>query len=328
MVSANTVLSVYVAKTAPTVTGNFATIPAVVADNFSFSASTTTHSVTAPVSEWCISVDGQRIPDGGQPEFKTTANGAQAAVFTKTGSSAGCYIISGSGDMGQGTLTLDSKMFANGTHEMTVEVLSWDGETSWWSDPIKTSFKTKNKYIPTVTWNASNAIVAIKGSPNKLGGMISANIPGSPSLVTLSTLGSGGTVTKFFDVANANIFTAAPVLSKNTTIQIEIFDEDNLSVLKETTELHVAPLVKLAKPKISLTVSTLSTAVTKTVTVNVSSSKGQAASCTAKWSGGSKGFRITNGVGKFFFVPRGAGTVSVGCNASGMSASKAVLVRY
>lgn len=328
MISLSTATSVYVAKTAPTVTGNFTEIPAIVADSFRFSTSTTTHSVSAPVSELCVTVDGQPIPDAAEGIFKSTAGSSQSASFSKSGLSGGCFSVSGPGELAQGVVSLDSKMFANGSHEMALRVRSWDGETSWWSDPVKTSFKSKNKYVPTVTWNRSNSFVATRGSASKIGGLITANIPGAPGLLTLSTVADDGTIVKFFDSENSNAFTAAPLLQKNTNIQIEVFDEDKQSVLKELTKIYVAPLVRLAKPKIALTISTLSTAVTKTVTLGVTSSKGQVAACKASWAGGTKNFAISKGVGKVVFVPRGSGSVAVTCSAAGMVASKPVSIKY
>lgn len=326
-VSAPTSMSIAVGKTAPNVNANFANLATTVKDHFSITATTSTHSSDAPIKRWCVTIDGLAV-------FKfngatLTNNSGQLQDKNYIAQSAGCVFSTDEGAvLSAGDLILDSKQFTNGSHELGIRVMSQDSEgTTWWSDEVKTSFKIKNPYIPTVAWNSASKKVTPKGSASKIGGVVSANIPGSPSKVTLSAQTDSGDWYEFASIDASNNFSGSAKFNKNTKVQIEIFDEDNLSVLTEQIDIKVSPVVKLAKPRVVLTGSTISDKITKTVTVSATS-PGLSASCTAKWSGGSARFAMKAGKGAVTFRPGGSGKVWVVCSAANMAPSTAVAAKY
>jgi hypothetical protein len=327
MVSQAKAMSVTVAKTAPTVVSNFASLANPVKDLFTVTASTTTHSTDAPIKRWCMTVDGVGVNQFSGATF-TSGSGALQSKANLVQDSGCISSTDPNAILTQGDVNIDSKQFANGVHELGVKVMSQDNEgTFWWSDVIKTSFKIKNPYVPTVTWSSATGKVVTKGTANKIAGNITANIPGSPSKVTLSSQNASGDWDVFFTGNNSNSFATAAKFVKNTAVQIEIFDEDSLSVLKNEVEVRVAPVVALAKPKVVLTGSTISDKITKTVTVTATSA-GLNASCSAKWGGGSTKFAMKSGKGSFTFRPGGSGSVSVICNAAEMAPSAAAVAKY
>jgi hypothetical protein len=320
-------MTVTVAKTAPTVVGNFTSLANPIKDAFTVSASTTTHSTEAPIKRWCMTIDGSNLNHFDSAEF-SNSTGAASGRGTLMESQGCIYSSDASAILTQGNVVIDSKQFANGVHELGIKVMSQDSEgTFWWSDVIKTSFKIKNPYVPNVNWSSATNKVAAKGKANSIAGNITANIPGSPSKVTLSAQNASGGWDVFFTGNNSNNFATAAKFTKNTSVQIEIFDEDSLSVLTDEVLVRVAPVVALAKPKIVLTGSTISDKITKTVTVTATSA-GLNANCSAKWSGGSSKFAMKVGKGSFTFRPRGSGSVSVVCNAAEMAPSAAAVAKY
>lgn len=320
-------MSVTVAKTAPTVVGNFTSLANPVKDLFNISASTTTHTTEAPIKRWCMTVDGLNVNDFSGATFTSGAGAVQSR--TNLVQNSGCiYSTDPNAILTQGDVSIDSKQFANGVHELGIKVMSQDSEgTFWWSDVVKTSFKIKNPYVPKVSWSSVTNKVAAKGKANSIAGNITANIPGSPSKVTLSSQNASGGWDVFFTGSNSNNFATSAKFTKNTAVQIEIFDEDALSVLTEEVQVRVAPVVSLAKPKVVLTGSTISDKITKTVTVTATSA-GLNATCSAKWGGGSSKFAMKSGKGSFTFRPSGSGSVSVICNAEEMAPSAAAIAKY
>ena len=327
LISKPLTMSITVGKTAPTVNGNFANLNGPVKDAFTVSATTSTHSTDAPIKRWCVTVDGVGVGNFTGATFQS----GSGAVQDKNSlvQNQGCvFSNNATAILTQGEVVVDSKQFANGTHELGIRVMSQDSEgTSWWSDTVKTSFKIKNAYIPTVAWSSSVTKPVAKGTASRVSGSITANIPGTPSRVTLSAQNANGDWEEFFSGENSNSFIGSAKFAKNTDVQVEIFDEDNLSVLKQSIEVKVAPVIKLAKPKVVLTGSTISDTITKTVTL-AATSAGLNASCAAKWSGGSASFSMKGGKGSLTFRPRGSGTVSVTCSAAGFAPSAAVSAKY
>ena len=327
VVSKPLTMTITVGKTAPTVNGNFTTLNTPVKDTFTVSASTSTHAVEAPIKRWCMTIDGLSVPNYSSASFQSGSGIIQDK--NSLVQSQGC-VLSNNPDavLTQGELVVDSKQFSNGTHELGLRVMSQDSEgTTWWSDTVKTTFKIKNAYVPKVSWSSSVTKPVAKGTANRISGSISANIPGTAGRVTLSAQNANGDWEEFFSDESTNSFSGSARFSKNTEVQLEIFDEDNLSVLTQSIEVRVAPVVKLAKPKVVLTGSTISDKITKTVTLTATSS-GLNAPCSAKWSGGSASFSMKGGKGTLSFRPRGSGTVSVTCSASGMAPSTAVSTKY
>lgn len=320
-------MTITVGKTAPTVNGNFTNLNTPVKETFSIAASTSTHAVEAPIKRWCMTIDGISISNYAGASFQSGSGIVQDK--NSLVQSQGC-VLSNNPDaiLTQGELIVDSKQFSNGTHELGLRVMSQDSEgTTWWSDTVKTSFKIKNAYVPKVSWSSAVTKPVAKGTANRISGSISANIPGTAGRVTLSALNANGDWEEFFSEESTNSFSGSARFSKNTEVQVEIFDEDNLSVLTQSIEVRVAPVVKLAKPKVVLTGSTISDKITKTVTIAATSS-GLNASCSAKWSGGSANFSMKGGKGAVTFRPGGSGTVSVTCSSSGMAPSTAVKTKY
>lgn len=326
MISKPMPITVTVGKTAPTVTGNFTALAGTVKDSFVVSASTTTHSTDAPIKRWCITVDGKPIDKVASGDFKNSAGTLQSNDGVSV--SEGCITSSGGTELTSGAVQIDSTQFTNGNHEIAVQVMSQDAEgTTWWSEDVKSAFKIKNPYMPKVAWNSAVKKVVTKGTASKVAGTISANIPGTPSKVTLASQNASGEWEIFYTGYESNSFSSSAKFAKNTSVMIEIFDEDDLSVLTENIEVKVSPVIKLAKPRVVLTGSTISDKITKTVTL-VATSSGLTANCVAKWSGGSKSFKMSGGKGLLTFQPRGSGSASVICSATGMAASTAVSVKY
>lgn len=320
-------MTITVGKTAPTVNGNFTNLNTPVKETFSIAASTSTHAAEAPIKRWCMTIDGISVTNYSGATFQSGAGIVQDK--NSLVQSQGC-VFSNNPDaiLTQGELVIDSKQFSNGTHELGLRVMSQDSEgTTWWSDTVKTSFKIKNAYVPKVSWSSSVTKPVAKGTANRISGSISANIPGTAGRVTLSALNANGDWEEFYSAESSNTFSGSAKFAKNTEVQVEIFDEDNLSVLTQSIEVRVAPVVKLAKPKVVLTGSTISDKITKTVTIAATSS-GLNASCSAKWSGGSASFSMKGGKGALTFRPRGSGTVSVTCSAAGLAPSTAVSAKY
>jgi hypothetical protein len=320
-------MNITVGKTAPTVNGNFTTLNTPVKDTFTISASTSTHAVEAPIKRWCMTIDGIAVNNYSGASFQSGSGIIQDK--NSLVQSQGC-VSSSNPDaiLTQGELIVDSKQFSNGSHELGLKVMSQDSEgTTWWSDTVKTTFKIKNAYVPKVSWSSSVTKPVAKGTANRISGSISANIPGTAGRVTLSAQNANGDWEEFFSEESTNSFSGSARFAKNTEVQIEIFDEDNLSVLTQSIEVRVAPVVKLAKPKVVLTGSTISDKITKTVTLTATS-PGLNAPCSAKWSGGSASFSMKGGKGSLSFRPRGSGTVSVTCSASEMAPSAAVSAKY
>lgn len=327
MVSKAAILNIQVAKTAPSVTGLAANFTAPVKEVFSVSAATKTHSPQAPVISWCLTVDGLPVGNLGTAIFKNSSSSPQDSKSILA--SKGCFYASLSNiELAQGDVALDSTQFSNGDHELGIKVMSQDSEgTFWWSDLSKTSFKIKNPYIPVVTLGALSKKVVAKGAASRIVGSIRANIPGTPSKITLSTQDVSGEWVAFYTGANSNIFSSSKKFVKNTAVQIELFDEDNLSALVVSSTFKVAPVVRLAKPRVAVTGSTNSSKVTKTVTLNATSA-GLTASCLAKWPSGSKAFKMAKGKGSVVFQPRSGGSASVICTAAEMAPSVVVSARY
>jgi hypothetical protein len=320
-------LNLQVARTAPTVTGNIPNLTTAVKEAFTISASTTTHSTEAPIKRWCVTVDGIAVAKFSSGSFKNSSSAAQEGKgFT---ANSGCIFSSATNvDMAQGEIDIDSTQFTNGDHELGIKVMSQDSEgTFWWSDVSKTAFKIKNPYIPVVTLGALSKKVVAKGTASRLVGSIKANIPGTPSKITLSTQDANGEWVVFYTGAKSNAFSSSKKFVKNTAVQIELFDEDNLSVLVNTLTAKVSPVVRLAKAKVDISGSTTSSEVTKTVTLNATST-GLNASCVAKWPGGSKDFKMAKGKGRVVFQPRSGSSASVICTAADMAPSAAATTRY
>lgn len=327
MVSNPVVLSIQVVKTAPTVAGVIANSATPIKETFSISATTTSHSTEAPIATWCLTIDGAAVGKFVKSTFKNLSSTQMEA--NNIALSKGCFSASLANiNLAQGEVEIDSTQFTNGDHELGIKVMSQDSEgTFWWSDVSKTSFKIKNPYIPVVTLGALSKKVVAKGTASRIVGSIKANIPGTPSKITLSTQDASGDWVVFYTGAKSNAFSSSKKFVKNTAVQIELFDEDNLSALVTNVTAKVAPVIKLAKAKVDISGSTTSSKVTKTVTLSATSA-GLNASCVAKWSGGSKVFKITKGKGRVVFQPRSGSSASVVCTASEMSPSIAVAVRY
>lgn len=320
-------LSLQVARTAPTVTGTIPNLTAAVKEAFTISANTTSHSLEAPIRRWCVTVDGAPVGKISTSLFKNAASTLQDG--TAITAAQGCISSSLSNvELTQGELSIDSTQFTNGDHELGIKVMSQDSEgTFWWSDVSKTSFKIKNPYIPVVTVGALTKKVVPRGTASRLVGSIKANIPGTPSKITLSTQNSSGEWVVFYTGAKSNAFSSSKKFVKNTAVQIELFDEDNLSALVTNVTAKVSPVVKLGKAKVDVSGSTTSSKVTKTVSLSATSA-GLNAICEAKWAGGSKTFKMAKGKGSVVFQPRSGSSASIVCTAAEMSPSVAVAARY
>lgn len=326
MVSAASTIAVTVAKTAPTVTANWGLINSPVVENFAFSAKSTTHSAEAPVRRWCVAVDGNSVSKFVTSFFKNPQGAGQAGALVLVD---GCLSpTSPTMEMALGEFVIDSKMFTNGNHQLTIRVMTEDSEgTTWWSEIANTSLRIKNAYKPAVAWSTVIRKITQIGRDSIVAGTISANIPGTPKRVTLSAQQTDGTWDTFYTGGDSNLFNGSLRLSRNTSVRVEIFDEDDNSVFTEDITMQVSPVVKLAKPKVVLTGSTVSDKIKKTVTITATS-PGLSASCVAAYKGGSKAFKMTSGKGVVTFVPSGVGTVTVTCTASGMARSTPVTAKY
>lgn len=321
-------INVTVNKTAPTITPLISSTGAAVSGNLVITANTTTHSNTAPVTYWCVDVDGLPISKYSTDAFKGTGPSSLTAGASASKSQLGCVVAPSGGNLSQGSLSIDSQLFTNGQHELGIKVQSSDGESSWWSDSVKLSFTTKNKYIPEIIWSANASKVTARTLPSFVDAKIKANIPDAPGSVVISTKDDSGNwtaVSTFEKTPNVNF---RPKFTADTEVQVEVFDAEKNLVLTDTKTFKVSPLVKVSKPRVSLFGDTLSDKTTKTVSIAVTSSKGQSADCKATWGGSSRTFKLRNGKGNFSFSPSGSGTVTVVCNAEGMSQSKAVSVKF
>jgi hypothetical protein len=211
---------------------------------------------------------------------------------------------------------------------MIVRSLSSDGETSWYSDPVRVSFRAKNTYIPALTWAESNKIIVREGSLGRIRGSVVGNIPGPPPSIVVFAQGQNGIWKSISSIKNSYSFDASSRFSRNTKVRAVVLDEQGGELLIEESEILVSPLIKLAKPRIVVTGSTISDRKKKSVSVAVSSTKGRNATCSAKWAGGSSNFNLRNGAGIVRFNPSRSGTLSVTCVAEGMAPSRAVTVKY
>jgi hypothetical protein len=324
--------TIVVAKTAPTFAGVFSSIPAVITDEFSFSGTMTTHSPSAPVRYLCVQVDGAAISSVSSFTVTGQYGAAATATFSSGGSYPGCLASSGANLAGV-TLKLDSKQFSNGSHELTVVAISQDEDTYWVSDVSRQTIKTKNKYIPTLTWSSAINRVTVLGAVSSIAGNISANIPGAPAKVTVSVADGLGGWKELGTFEKNNSFSAPARLDKNTKVQVLVFDEDGTQLLEEISTALVSPSIKLSTARVVTTGTTLSASKSKRVTYTVTAAKAQSANCTGKWSAGggsgSVSFKISRGSGTVSFSPRNAaGTFSVVCSASGMTPNKAVVAKF
>jgi hypothetical protein len=324
--------TIVVAKTAPTFAGVYSSIPAVITDEFSFSGTTTTHAPSAPVRYICVSVDGSPISSVSSFTVTGQYGAAASANFVSGGTYAGCLSSTGANLAGV-TVKLDSKQFSNGSHELSVYAMSADDDTYWISDTSRQTIKTKNKYIPTLTWSSAINRVTVIGAVSSIAGTISANIPGAPAKVTVSVADGFGGWKLLDTVENNNSFSAPARLDKNTKVQVLVFDEDGTQMLEEISTALVSPSIKLSTARVVTTGTTLSASKSKRVSYTVTAAKAQSASCTGKWSaGGGSGnvsFKINKGTGTVSFSPRNAaGTFSVVCSASGMTPNKAVVAKF
>lgn len=317
---------VAVAKTAPTVTTTVS--GSSVSDTMSVTASTTTHSSTAPIRSWCLTLDGKPIKSFVSAGFKNASGSAENATEKPASLGVGCFQNT-SGDLAQAEFKINSMLFENGAHTLGVTVQSGDGESIWASERSTSNFNIKNKFIPVIKWSEATKAPTMKSQTSSISGTITANIPGNPSSIVISTLDAAGTPTVIGTITNSRTFSVKKKFSENTQYKIEIFDEDKVSALSETRDLKISPFVKMAKPRVTITGSTISDKTTKTVYVSVTSAAGQKPECTAKWSGGSKTFTV-KGTKKttISFRPYGSGTVSVVCGAEGLADSKALTGKY
>jgi hypothetical protein len=318
-------VSFTVAKTGPTVT--LTSFPSAVSEVFRFTGFSATHSAKAPVKQWCLEVDGVPVSNVSKFEFKTATGLAQQAALNPSGNTPGCLVGLGS-DLSTATIELDSRGFSNGMHSMIVRSLSSDGETSWYSDPVRVSFRAKNTYIPALTWAESNKIIVREGSLGRIRGSVVGNIPGPPPSIVVFAQGQNGIWKSISSIKNSYSFDASSRFSRNTKVRAVVLDEQGGELLIEESEILVSPLIKLAKPRIVVTGSTISDRKKKSVSVAVSSTKGRNATCSAKWAGGSSNFNLRNGAGIVRFNPSRSGTLSVTCVAEGMAPSRAVTVKY
>lgn len=320
-------LTVSVGRTAPVVTGRFSNLSSVLRGSVQISASSTTHSITAPISKWCLSINGMPVSRFSDVRFTNQAGSVQGTAFVATPD--GCVASnSQNAALSNVDFFVDSTMFPNGSHRFTVRSISQDDEgTTWASTPVAGDFRIKNPYKPQVAWSSVIQRVVQVGTPSSIAGSITANIPGTPGGVTLSVQDEAGNWNEFWSGSGSNDFRASVRLSKNSDIKVEIFDEDRNMVYSDVVQVRVSPVVRLAKPRITLTGSTVSSAITKTVTLTATS-RGVDGECVARWPGGSKAFNMKSGRGTVVFQPRSAGSVAVVCTPINMAVSKSVSIRY
>lgn len=329
-VSLNSEMTFAVAYTGPVVTVNPLSSSAPVVDAFSISGSSSTHSANAPIKAWCITVDGAPLQGNPIGVFKNSSLSTQDVTFNSGRTGAGCFDSSASVDLRSASITLDSKLYANGSHSYSMRTLSGDGSTTWWSLPVTGMFTSKNAYIPTIEWGAVFSRPVSSGKAVTIGVSVSANIPGDPSLVVFSVQ-NGGSWTPFARITDDSEPSARRVFAKNAVIQVEIFDEDNKLVLTETQSVAVVPVVSVGSPSVTVKNSTSGKAV-KTLRYNATISTGVVGTCTATWSlGGASGkttFSYSKGKGSFAVNPSGKGTgkLSIVCGGSGLTTSNPYVV--
>lgn len=327
-----TTTSIAVGKTAPVVNIDSYAIKPIIESDFTVTASSSTHSVSAPVRKWCLTIDGTPV-ETARGTFKSSTGSAVSVAFEGFGAGDGCFDAGQSGDIASATFTILSTQFANGTHDLQLRSQSGDSEGStWWSDIAKTSVKFKNPYIPEVQWSSLMLKPTPKGQDVKIIASIKANIPGNPSSVVVSAETSEGEFSEITTVTNSSVISESYSFEANSRVILEIFDEDKKLVLTESYVVLVSPFVKLGKPKVVVMGSTISNATRKTVTYPVASSAGQNANCVLSWNASGKGttkFNIKNGKASVVFRPNSrTGTVSVVCNAEGMTANIAVKGKF
>jgi hypothetical protein len=279
------------------------------------------------VKQWCLQVDGIPVTAISKFDFRSRAGLSQQASLNPSGAAPGC-LVAPAGDLSSASIDIDSRAFSNGTHKLELRARSSDGESTWLSDPFSISFTSKNIYIPTLTWSESNKAVAREGSASRISGSVVGNIPGPPPSIVVFAQGQDGIWKSISSIKNSYSFDASSRFSRNTKVRAVVLDEQGGELLIEESEILVSPLIKLAKPRIVVTGSTISDRKKKSVSVAVSSTKGRNATCSAKWAGGSSNFNLRNGAGILRFNPSGSGTLSVTCVADGMEPSRAVTVRY
>ena len=314
-----------VAKTGPTVT--LSSYPSAVSEVFRITGLAASHSPDALVKQWCVQVDGIPVSAISKFDFRSSAGLSQQASLNPTGSAPGC-LVAPDGDLSSASLEIDSRAFSNGTHKLELRARSSDGESTWLSDPFSISFTSKNTYIPTLTWSESNKAVAREGSASRISGSVVGNIPGPPPSIGVFAEDSSGNWKSIGTVRNSFSFAYSSVFSANTRIRAIVYDEKGAELLSQESEVLVAMRVNLAKPRIVITGSTISDAKRKSVSVTVTSTRGRNATCSARWTGGTKSFSLKNGTGVVRFSPRGVGTLTVTCAADGLEPSRPVSVRY
>lgn len=320
-----TSLAVVIEKTAPTVD---VSSPSEGSSILKLSATTTTHSMSAPIMKWCFMMDGKPIKSFKSIEFKNASGSSQEYVKDSVVQATGCF-AGKSVDFSTAAIDLDTMNYTNGNHELTVKVQSNDGETVWWSDIVKKSISIRNDYIPTLAWASTVTQPTMLSKSTIIAGSIKANIPGNPSSIKLSKVDAGGNAVVISSFQDTKSFSVKGKFTKATSIKIEIYDGDGKLVLTETKEIKISPFVSMSKPRVTVTGSTISDKTTKTVALTVKSAAGQKPNCTASWLGGSKAFKLSGAKARFVtFSPSGSGTVTVSCNQAGLTQSKKLTAKY
>lgn len=321
------VMSFSVAKTAVTETADFTKVPAVVAGSFSFGATAKSFSTAVPITKWCLTLDGRPvIPQAST--FATSTGSPLTASWTN-----GCMLSSsGNSSLDAATFTLNSLAVANGSHVLSVTAEANDGDTGWVSTPVTLNFKTKNAYVPELVWSDQITNLTFLGQDSTIEAVISANIPQDPSKIVLSEVDADGNATEFQTLTDTSDISVTAKFTHNTTVQAELFDEDGKSVLVATTPINIAPVVKLAKPKVVTTGSTLSVSKTKSVSVTATLNTPNA-TCLTSWKAGAAHgtgkFKAARGRGTFnFSAPNTKGTVVVSCNAPGFTVGPDVRINF
>lgn len=320
-----------VAYTGPVVTLTPLNSSSPVVEAFTLSANSTTHSSQAPVVAWCVTVDGSPLKGNLSAVLKNAASVNQDAVLNSGRRGNGCFDSTSAVDYRSISITLDSKQYANGNHAYAMRAITSDGSTAWASTEALGAFSSKNIYLPTVKWGLGFSKVLPSGKASVLSARILANIPGNPSLVVFST-GTNSTWVSFARISLKSDVSVKKVFAKNTTVQVEVFDEDNKLVLTETQEVRVAPVVSVGSPSVTVKNSTSGKAL-KTLRYSAKISPGIAGSCTASWKlGGASGkaqFRFANGKGSFVVNPTGKGTgsLSIVCGGSGLASNAPYVVK-
>ncbi len=320
-----------VAYTGPVVTVNPLSSSTPVADNFTVSASATTHSSNAPIKVWCVSIDSQPITGSVSAVFKNASLINQDAVLNSGRYGAGCFDSTAAVDYRSLAITIDSKTLGNGNHSVQMRALSVDGATSWWSTWAFNSFSSKNVYTPTLEWGQGFIKPLPSGKSSVISTSISANIPQDPSLVVFS-IQSGGSWVPFARISDSSYPSVKKVFVRNATIQVEVFDEDDQLVLTETNEVQVAPVITVGNPSVTVKNSTSGRAV-KTLRYSAKTSPSIAGSCTAVWklgsASGKTSFSFSKGKAGFSVNPsgKGSGTLSITCSGAGLTTSAPYVVK-